>query len=367
MYLPNPPWIDRTLSEAWPTIRASDLGVPLIASTGKRLHFDVLGCGHYGCVLPTDKPGVVLKVTSDPTEASFVSVLLTKYPQYPPDGLVRYYGMKRLPEPYRGRTTFAIWREEAYDVGKAANAFNRRLMEFKRMAGTARDYLKKSRDPWSLLQRAEDVRGRIADHVGFGRTAAWGDYDSKGNRRFILGDGEEVGVVLPDWMRGAEYKVAANLRGAEVSAEMMANEPEGYLVGGALDMLLSDGILLADVHTGNIGRVDREDHQGAIVITDPGHAVFLRRELQDQADHFLGRDEEALVLRSRQDAALRMIALTKSSNRSDYGSIGHRFIETLVRRGLVVAEPYMREPYAPDEGYYRLTHLGEARLRALER
>ena len=58
----------------------------------------------------------------------------------------------------------------------------------------------------------------------------------------------------------------------------MANEPFGYEVGTALHDLLVDGeILLADVHLGNIGKVTRPDYgDGLVVITDPGHAVFLK-------------------------------------------------------------------------------------------
>lgn len=60
--------------------------------------------------------------------------------------------------------------------------------------------------------------------------------------------------------------------------EMMANEPGATEVGKVLLNLLEDhGILLADVHTGNIGMYQPEDYPKPIrVITDPGHAMFLK-------------------------------------------------------------------------------------------
>jgi len=55
---------------------------------------------------------------------------------------------------------------------------------------------------------------------------------------------------------------------------MTANEPEGYLVGQALDFYLERGLLLADVHANNVGEVTRDGYHGPIlVITDPGHLV----------------------------------------------------------------------------------------------
>ena len=35
--------------------------------------FEELGCGHYGCVLATESPGTVIKLTTDMSEAAFVS------------------------------------------------------------------------------------------------------------------------------------------------------------------------------------------------------------------------------------------------------------------------------------------------------
>jgi 8-oxo-dGTP pyrophosphatase MutT (NUDIX family) len=55
-----------------------------------------------------------------------------------------------------------------------------------------------------------------------------------------------------------------------MSAELMAKSDSGRLVGTTLLSLLDQSVLLADVHNGNIGRVER-----GIVITDPGHMMPL--------------------------------------------------------------------------------------------
>jgi hypothetical protein len=69
--------------------------------------------------MPTiGNPDVVVKLTSDFTEAMFVGHLLSDTPQQE-TGLVRYDRILALPsrELRRGRTLFLIWREEAQFVG----------------------------------------------------------------------------------------------------------------------------------------------------------------------------------------------------------------------------------------------------------
>ena len=63
----------------------------------------------------------------------------------------------------------------------------------------------------------------------------------------------------------------------EQTAMVMANTHAGYLVGEAFAYYLEEGLLLADVHFGNIGEAMPEDHAACeLVITDPGHMVPLK-------------------------------------------------------------------------------------------
>ncbi len=63
----------------------------------------------------------------------------------------------------------------------------------------------------------------------------------------------------------------------QISMEMINSNSAATLVGGALFDYLEAGMLLADVHTSNVGLVDRFTY--SYVITDPGHAVTLKESL----------------------------------------------------------------------------------------
>ena len=60
----------------------------------------------------------------------------------------------------------------------------------------------------------------------------------------------------------------------EQLAMEMANTHAGSLIGEALGYYLEEGMLLADVHLGNIGEAVPEGYDcWDLVITDPGHMV----------------------------------------------------------------------------------------------
>jgi hypothetical protein len=69
-------------------------------------------------------------------------------------------------------------------------------------------------------------------------------------------------------------RVAICLVACEYIAQNMASEPFFTEVGAALEYYQDEGMLLADVHTANIGTAEREDGK-IVVIRDPGHAVPL--------------------------------------------------------------------------------------------
>ena len=296
---PNPAWIDTALTQNWPVLAASATP-PVTTQVGKRSkrqHADELGCGHYGCVLRTNDPAVVLKITSDPTEAAFVMLLLKKNIQE--DGIVHYRSATKMSGLRRGRELFAIWRESAYEVGSALrvtrdtdeylrqmlNNLANRLMSFRKYASAVRELLKKRKDPWQIVDYAFNALQNGAPEHG----------------RVELAGRRGESVTFNPLGLNVKQRVSGLLKACETEAQMMANEAEGYLVGQALENMLSEGILLADVHEGNIGLVDRPDHTRAIVITDPGHAIFLKRDLADEAVRLAGLTE-----RSKPDKAQRL-------------------------------------------------------------
>jgi hypothetical protein len=270
----NPPWADRALWENWDLLEefaeANDLPMPLQPRKGRK--FEELGCGHYGCVLSTESPGIVFKLTSDTTETRFIEHAMSLGW---PEGIVQYHGILELPFTFRRRSVSAIWREEAFDVGNLLHTsfrpedawetrerqrFGRRLAAFLVHAGRVRDALKRSRDRDRLWERAQELQNW-----------AWG----------IVGIQEAERLERLDLYRGAE-RVASSWRACEIIAELMEHEHLSDSVGGALGFYLERNILLADVHMGNIGKVHRveewdggRDERDIWVITDPGHTVIV--------------------------------------------------------------------------------------------
>lgn len=250
---------------------------------GKKFSLEEYGCGHYGCVFPTSDPEVVCKLTSDPTEAFFVAAAMSIGTF--PEGIVRYYGIYRIPGAmHKGRPLFVLWREEATEVGTATRSpysggvirylpeedrasaayelrskenLARNLSWFKDHAAAVRDTLNRAEDPFAMVDEAK----RLSDDW------AW---------RYIS-DAESSGRPVPFLrFRGAQ-KAALLLVMLERRAVEMENEYLSDQVGSALKFYLDEGLLLADVHTGNIGLVLGRVGKTP-VITDPGHAVPLDRK-----------------------------------------------------------------------------------------
>jgi len=257
------------LKSRWRSLEARLGAARMPSPTGVAL-WDELGCGRYGCVFRVagDEP-LVLKVTSDPAEAAFATAARTL--RYWPEGIVRYEDVFALEgAAFRGRPVFVLLREEAHSVGELA-----------RMGRLTPDETQFKRRAMTLIVCASQVRAAL------GRAASWSRALADVERRRDWARGR-VSTELLDrgngdgWagieralkpMRGAD-RIAAALWACEYTIEMLANEPESYTVGRALEVYLDAGMLLADVHMDNIGRVDREGFSEPIwAITDPGHMV----------------------------------------------------------------------------------------------
>jgi hypothetical protein len=120
-------WVDQALTRKWDAItaRVRPEWLPRQISGKKVRHFQEYGCGHYGCVYPTTQPGIVFKVTSDPTEAFFVAYVLRTKQQV--DGLVGYHQVLAIEgESRRNRPVFVIVRDEAMHVGNVREVLDER-------------------------------------------------------------------------------------------------------------------------------------------------------------------------------------------------------------------------------------------------
>jgi len=290
--LAKTPWVDRTANAVWSRIVAASpkpAWVPLHTTSRGKIKVEEFGCGHYGCVMPTSDPEVVCKITSDATEAVFVAAALGLGFGEETEGIVRYHAVYELQGQHRGRRTFVLWREAAESVGLPHNmrrvtqshvivapegfktvertveperAYTeyeiRRVENLRRYLGLFKDFAAAARDSLKRSNRESDfaaVRGY--------EDWAW-DYVS--NR-----DVEVVGARMLAGLTGAR-RIAVALRACDLIAELMQNTDGCDLIGSALRYYLGEGILLADVHANNVGKVARTS---GWVITDPGHAVGL--------------------------------------------------------------------------------------------
>ena len=270
MTLAKTPWIDRSMKTVWERVVAASpkpSWAPRLLP-GKKFSLEEYGCGHYGCVFPTSDPEVVCKLTSDPTEAFFVAAAMSIGTF--PEGIVRYYGIYQIPgAQHRGRPLFVLWREEATEVGTVLlpskdDDYTRRLKEnvirllssFRNTASVMRDTLKRAADPFAMVEESKRFDRWAWNYVT----------ESEGSGR----------ALVLDRFKGAQ-KVAAGLLRLERIAIEMENEYLADQIGSALKFYLDEGIVLADVHQGNVGLVEGR-MTTTMVITDPGHAVPLDRK-----------------------------------------------------------------------------------------
>ena len=236
------------------------------------------GAGHYGVVYPTNTVGLVIKITTDPTEAAFTAAYLSMKPNQRPVGVIRYHSIVRLPQESKSRRpVFVLWRDEAQYVGPSAlksewlptmkdnGYFSRSL----RSTEVGIVNIKKCGDDfrnWALKAGTEKVVAAVA-----ARDAVWQRYD-------IPQDQIEYGRTAAR-LKGTD-KGAYILNRVKALCDELQNEPVGIDIGRALDDLMGEGLLLCDVHLNNIGTPhpavkDKLDMSGYLLITDPGHAIAL--------------------------------------------------------------------------------------------
>lgn len=272
---PAPAWTVRLLTEHWDQlargVHPAWMPIEEPSSSPRRRAFDSLGCGHYGCVFRTHTPGLVMKISSDLSEATFVNAAMRLGSW--PDGIVRYQAIELLPGTHRNRPVSVIWREEAFAIGVREPSgqvpdlrAQREVVEYHEAymnaARVVRDMSTKPNWP-KMLVEAKRFEEWAWQHV------IWED----GQRSVNIAN---QGVPFMRYRGG--QRLAAALRICGICFELWENTNYRHEIGAALAFYLHHGILLADVHNNNMGKVNRETSYGPHVfdvITDPGHAVFL--------------------------------------------------------------------------------------------
>lgn len=266
------PWVDKSMERVWErlTPHVDEAWLPELDGDALKVvrgiaqpTFSVqeYGCGYYGCVLPTRTEGLVLKVTSDASEAMFAqgAINLREWPL----GMVQYKKVIALAgEKRKRRNLFLLWREEAHDIGfpqfGAFGALRTNLRSFKSIAQTARRVVSRSANAPKLLQEAD---------------SRYGDWAAEVVQNYVQDRGEYITANTQyHYFKGAQL-VALCHRMCIYFGELMQSTPNQVEVGEALSFYAQQNILLADVHEGNVGRREEPNGDFMPVITDPGQAV----------------------------------------------------------------------------------------------
>lgn len=223
-YRRNPPWVTEILGDYWEDLadKVPPHWMPKLedvrAGRGAKIEAEVheLGCGGYGCVVPTQDAKVVLKVTTDVTEADFAAqyadVLVAPI-------CVRYFLVLSLAASHHERPVFLLWRQEAKHPGGAA-----------------------------------EVMGTQADAI-IDQQQVLGDAAFKAIRHSSPYEAQDA---LSRWLRFLDEIAAAH--------QHTHLAPIAELFAGMAKVYRKQHILFGDVHAGNVGMVD-----GRWVIIDPGN------------------------------------------------------------------------------------------------
>lgn len=299
----NPRWAETLFAENCAAIEdiaiARGFPMPSTVSGGMPLFHGLGGCdisgelgeGHYGVVYPTTDPKVVLKITSDETEAHFIKIsqhLATQGIQA--SGIVRYFDVFALKGQRRGRDVFVLWREAAYDIGKLDQHFCDQGEYFCRQAEIFKKYIWQWVDTGRLLRKMYLSKENSPDRW------QWLDkqvssmdevYQQEEDLFDVLSHLHNYAIIVHSInarFKRNPLRFAALLVALERIAQGMSNENVAYQVGRTLGEYLNAGLVLADVHTGNLGFVGSRDDDPDFadtmpVITDPGHVMILKEEL----------------------------------------------------------------------------------------
>lgn len=218
----------------------------------------LLGCGHWGCVFESTSPWVV-KFTRDPTEGPIWAKLRAWEAEtdYATDGIVRIKDIVRLyPDIKFGRREWpihAIVREEVAPVFSSEGTWTPYTAE---RLGSSQFPRCPTLPPLQKSLRSEFLQTLQGLQLFRDHAASW----------------HRVKAYKRPEPRKLEYFEELMTR-----ATNYMTGPIGGRLGETLNQLVVDGIVLRDVHHGNIGwrvkdpSASDDDTEHCIVIFDPGH------------------------------------------------------------------------------------------------
>jgi hypothetical protein len=219
--------------------------------------------------MPTSDPGVVIKVTTDATEASFVAAYLSMSQSQRPVGIVPYHRILAIRnESHLKRPVFVLWRDEAQYVGDVAHWIAEKARDFEKKYYSD-SYKKVMRLIGNCLDAGREIRKRIVNRPDAAEVLR-----------------EATSRMDAVWQRGYPPRTGSSRAESiawfmcvfDQNAQELTSEPMGNYVGQGLHDAFEAGLLLADVHLNNIGMPSgplAEEIGMTPIITDPGHAIAL--------------------------------------------------------------------------------------------
>jgi len=244
-FVDNPPWATQLLANAYESLEvrvrpdwlpkltrvSSGKATPRSKTVVMKAEMKEYGCGAFGCVMPTLDDTVVLKLTSDDTEAEFAREIAATLVA---PICVRYYDILETDQTFKGEKVWLLWRDSANYVGDVYAAFG-------------------------------DMKGDVATYLineqhrsaAFVLVKVW-----KMSKRGTKGDLSAVAPEIKIWRASVQDIITS------------AVKPIADLFAGVLRVFDEQRIFIGDVHEGNVGQVT-QDGVERWVITDPGHVVVF--------------------------------------------------------------------------------------------
>lgn len=258
----------------------------------------LFGCGYFGCVYATEDPNVVLKLTTDESEAQMSSFLASKRYR---SGIVKFYQVFEIPGQFLfcgdKRKMFAVWRENAIVAGMigsdrpsadTADPFPQRAQKL-----LAEIFLREL--PLLDYMSVAEFREIFYDFLD----AVHRQYGASTFFRYWDEDLREIFVAALDKVKNPNLLLSdleppnspEGTRDAALLLTHLADLRDTRLGNGIgtflLRMLLEEEIMLTDAHPGNVGIVKRENLP---VLVDPGVVVSLRGNSREPSNLPFYRD-----------------------------------------------------------------------------
>ncbi len=263
----NPAWSDQIAHKNCDAIQAAckEFKLPEPILTEKCKIEGELGFGEYGAVYSTVDPSVVVKITSDESEAHMIALAISmrEVDGIDPKGLVRYDAIFALPNKRDGSQTYILWRESAKSIGLFASESS--SCEIKDFEDHLIQYYKHADEAFFMSAAA-------AKNMDVEEYWAWMKSVVDAANSILDGKTRDIPFVVPKFSR--------YLAKAYAACEKMEENTKSFWVGECLRTLMKAGLLVGDAHLNNVGVVERGRCGGSLyVLTDPGHTAPLRRKL----------------------------------------------------------------------------------------